>query len=386
MLKKILIGVLALILIAIGLGALSGMPTANATKVQPGSSMNAPIVVDSPSEVPADAVVEKIKLLPGCDIDTFWKLTIPGSDETSHQEFRYLREVPAQEETSHQEWRVKERTRTFTPAQEETSHQVYSYKKSVKDYITEYHFRKFTQTREGVKHGNNITWGAFGPWTPWEPETHTSWETSNAPLGSPAPHADGHNGNQYWERVWQAQFDGETRQTQSGSHFEYSGEVTSPLGGQWVLLPGYPKKVVDTEATEASYGEWSGWELTQDNLLEQPLVPENTDTHEYKVIGPQTFVDSEYVPGYTEYFVLGGEPSLNEADASWVTPEVVPAEQGWTQFDERTVVDEEGIAPRDVFYVFHQKQVCGKPEKPEPPVKITHHEVVKVPVIINAGL
>ena len=51
-------------------------------------------------------------------------------------------------------------------------------------------------------------WTAWSEWAKWSPETHTSWEDSPDPLGSPAPHG---NWTDTYQREWQARHDGETR-------------------------------------------------------------------------------------------------------------------------------------------------------------------------------
>lgn len=54
-------------------------------------------------------------------------------------------------------------------------------------------------------------WSAYGDWTKYSPETHTSWELSTTPLGSPQFHSSGTRDGVKWERQWQAQYDGQTR-------------------------------------------------------------------------------------------------------------------------------------------------------------------------------
>jgi hypothetical protein len=111
--------------------------------------------------------------------------------------------------------------------------------------------------------------------------------------------------------------------------------------------------------------------------------------HEYQLVGPVRVVDSLAIEGYTEYYVLGGEPSLNEEDASWILAEQAP--EGWTQFDERTVSNEDGTPEVVTYYTFNDGVECDKPEEPpvdEPPVKNppVKHNTPAVPVSIDAGL
>lgn len=390
--KKWIILLVAIVLTAITFGTYS---VATAAGTEPGSSPDNPIVVSSLDQIPAEAALTAVKN-DDCSTTTTGVLTVPGNEETSHQEFRFLREVPAVDEVSHTE---------------------YLYQREVVDYKTQYHFRKFTHTKErtyteGTPAGPNLwwnwspnnthgpqnytpafpsdargtwqgphenggpmqstfgtfqtgggnspffhrehgtpavagswsEWGPYGPWTAWVPETHTSWQDSDAPLGSPEFHGQGQNGNVQWYREWQAQADGQTRQVENGSHTETSEWLTSPPEGD-------------------------GW-VQVDN---------------------RQVVDSEEIPGYTEYYVMGGEPSLNEADASWILAEQAP--EGWVQFDERTVSNEDGTDPVTTYYSYNDGVTCDKPHNPphqNPPV--VHHNpptvVVtnNVPTLIDAGL
>lgn len=330
---------------AFAAASLATLSPAQADGGEPGSSSGNPIVLASLDDLPAGAVVTG-STKDECATTTTATLTVPGSDESSHEEFRYLREVPGNEQTSHQEWGVEERTRTST--------EEFQYERTVKDYKTEYHFAKFTHTKTKARNGQ---WSAYGPWTKWSPETHTSWEDSTTPLGSPAFHGQGTyaNGTQ-WYREWQAMFDGQTRQVSNGSHTETSDWLTSPPAGDgWVQI--------DTRTT---FGDWSEWAVTQSHLLFAPTLPANSSVHEYRATGPVTVVDSDASPARTEYFVMGGEPSENRGDASWVLPEQVPAEQGWTEFEHRTVVDEEGTPESVTYYAFNDEVECDSPP-PVPP-------------------
>lgn len=114
-------------------------------------------------------------------------------------------------------------------------------------YHTEYHFAKFTHTKTGTKHGNNINYGPYGPWTKWSPETHTSWELTNTPIGSPEYHGDGHNGNSYWYREWQAQWDGQTKEVQN---FGGDYDTTVVDHEAWTETIEHPAVVCEEPPTE----------------------------------------------------------------------------------------------------------------------------------------
>lgn len=198
------------------------------------------------------------------------------------------------------------------PAEYETQ---YQYQREVTNYVTQYHFRKFTRERSQVVvspevwqnfspnkdqgrfegpptwptdprgtwhhqdksipgghqgpdgvyqkgHGNSswfyrqsavLDWSEWGAWTAWEPETHTSWENSDVPLGQPAHHASGSSNGLNWERQWQAQFDGQTRQVENGTSTETSDWVTSaPEGDGW--------SIVDTRQVETKPGVPAKWQ------------------------------------------------------------------------------------------------------------------------------
>lgn len=410
--KRITIAILAVLALVLALAGFGS--SAGAADGTPGDSPDNPILVASPDDVPAGAVQTGESTGDDCSTTTTWTLTVPATDDTTHEEFRYGRFVQAVEEQSHQEWSVDKRTRTI---------------ETVKDYRTEYHFAKFTQTRtkapaseevwanfspdrqqgpftgppafpsdtrgtwhlhsnipgghagpDGVystsdaqgraswfyrKNAVESEWSAYGPWTKWSPESHTSWETSPTPLGAPAYHGSGtYADGTKWERQWQAQHDGTTRQVEIGSHEEI--------------------------------GDWSEWTTVSANLLTDPTprVPENTRTVEYRVNGPVKVVDVEHVPGYREFFVLGGDPSRNIEDASWVLAEQAPGE-GWIQFDQRTVSHEDGTPEVVTYYAFNDGVACEEPPVDEPPVEQPPAEqppaaqppaAPAVPVVIDAGL
>lgn len=257
-------------------------------------------VVDKEAVPGTPAVYEDVKV-----IDVAYQPPTPGT--------------PPVEEVSHIEHRL---VTPGKPAQAEVSHPEFKYSKSVEDFKTQYHFRKFTQTRtkapatagywqefsptypktftgppsyptdsrgkwsakktnggpqpdaSGVfqNGGGNgswfyraqavtTDWSAYGPWTAWVPETHTSWQDSDNPLGSPEFHGSGtYSDGTKWERVWQARFDGQTREVSVGSHTEFyltgGGSSATNTEANWTVeTPGEPwteidkRKVFDQEAT-----------------------------------------------------------------------------------------------------------------------------------------
>lgn len=204
--------------------------------------------------------------------------------------------------------------------------------------------------------GHWTQWSDYGPWTLWEPMTHESWQDSDAPLGEPAFHASWRDGNTEYYRVWQARFTGDTRQVQTGSHDEFTGEITETRDAPWVLLSGYPITVTDSPASPATPGTWSAW-LPQplDTLNgwvgEEPATPDvimgSADQSDLTWTQTRTVVD---VPAHYVYYVKGGEPSLNEADASWLLGSEGPGAP-WVNFAERTVVDTAAVPEYTEYYV-----------------------------------
>lgn len=138
----------------------------------------------------------------------------------------------------------------YEPAVEEVSHLVEHPAETkvvehAAEYRTEYHFAKFTREHSGQKVRGEIQWGSWSAWTKWLPEQHTSWETSTTALGTPQPHAEWTEGNGqnrvYFERQWQAQHDGKTRQIKTKD--AWSETV--------VVREAWTEKVIDVEAKPA---------------------------------------------------------------------------------------------------------------------------------------
>jgi hypothetical protein len=199
-------------------------------------------------------------------------------------------------------------------------------------------------------------WSAYGPWTLREPMTHESWQDSDSPLGESALDAQWKDGDTEYYRVWQARSTGDTRQVQTGAHDVFTGEITQTLDAPWVLLSGYPRTVTDSAAVPATPGTWSGWLPEPLDTLdgwvgEEPATPDvimgSADRSDLTWSQARTVVD---VPEHYVYYVKGGEPSLNEADASWLLGSEGPGAP-WVNFDERTVVDQAAVPEYTEYYV-----------------------------------
>lgn len=405
----------AFIVMLVGIaGVLAFAGTAQAST--PGDSASNPIVVSDPSEVPEGAVTDgPVKNKETCETTQTWVLTVPGKQEVTHEETRWSKYVPGNEETFHNEYSYLERTRTKTENNDtqyrfpkqvrevvHNSHKEFKYKKE--NFKTQYHFRKYTetksQTRTKDKHGNWGPWSAwseYGPWIAWEPMTHESWQDSNAPLGSPADHADwtdtSANGKTqtHYHRLWQARADGQTRQVSLG--FEYSGWTTEVRGAPWIKVDertvndpdtytdwadaGYTDwsndntkptdtnlvRYGDVETREVpngtyTYGEWSEWTVVESGLLVEPTLPDNTDVHEYKLGPVEKVSNNDATEGYTVYYVDGGNPTLDLTDANWTRFSKDNGPEGWTYVDSRTVTDQEATPDVVTYYAWSDGKKC----------------------------
>lgn len=193
----------------------------------PGSSPADPIVVASPTDVPQGAVEDDPSTYSTpdseCDVTRSWVHTVPGEEAVYATEYHFRKFT----QTRHRHPDSKGFWQVFSPT---------SPKKFVgpPDYPVDergkWGDKKYSggpqQGASGVfqqgggkgswfyRHqGSTSTWSGWSEWTPWEPEQHTSWETSPDPLGSPQPHGSGtYSDGTKWERQWQARHDGITRQ------------------------------------------------------------------------------------------------------------------------------------------------------------------------------
>lgn len=103
---------------------------------------------------------------------------------------------------------------------------------------TEYHFAKFTRERTRTLGWSGWgAWSEYGAWSKYTPETHTSWETDTAPLGSPQYHSSGDRnwGTVQWERQWQAQYDGQSRWHETKAAWDET-VITKPAWDETVIV------------------------------------------------------------------------------------------------------------------------------------------------------
>jgi hypothetical protein len=181
-----------------------------------------------------------------------------------------------------------------TDAQDEVSHLVYSYKQP--KFKTQYKGKWQKYVAGDVyekKQGTDPKVGTF-PYEVWDSplwDSGPSFQQDNSWQNSPPAFihsSGGHNnesddyqsgGKTYYKKSTSYQYQLISTQTQQvADGFEFSGEVTEQRQAPWMLLPGYPKKVVDSEAVPATPGSWSGWlpgalDFLDDWTGDEPVTP-----------------------------------------------------------------------------------------------------------------
>lgn len=372
---------------------------------EPGDSASDPIVVANPSEVPAGAVEDEVStyLTPGkCDTTRSWVLTVPATEDTSHEEFRYKRDVPAVAEESHSEYRWPLEKRTYTPGQDEVKVKVYTKEVREPKYKTVESWEKHVKGYKEKK--------VNGQWVP-----DGTFDYRDYPGAGPVPQ-DGGSGphNSTWTegniRYHSTYFKyvlisseqvlvGYTDWAPTGEEFE-----GSPPADTDTVRYIFKEYRVTQEETPAVFGPWTADGFTEWST--NPAAPADPDGESgednplnlRRVGAPsesKTVVDVEAVPGYTEYYVLGGNPSQNEADASWLLAEQAPG-GNWVQFDERTVTDSEGTPEVVTYYAWSDGKVCedtpppnNPPETPDEPREPRQPRIPGgpgIPFVVDSGL
>lgn len=320
--KKWIILLVAVVLVALTFGIYS---TATAAGSTPGDSPDNPIQVASPADVPSGAHQTSL-VHHECNTTQTWTLTVPGTEETSHQEFRFKRDVPAQPEVTHV---VHHDAVTHVVHHDAVTHTVHIIDVEAVPAVWANWEPNNTQGPQD-----------YTPIWPTDERGHWTLHSQGIPPGQEGP-------------------DGVYQQGSGNSPWFYRHAAVLEVSHDEVVVDqqAYDETVVDQEAYD------------------------------------ETVVDQEATDGYTEYYVLGGEPSLNEADASWILAEQAP--EGWTQFDERTVSNGDGTEDVNTYYAYDDGKKCSPPPTPPvPPVNPPQHNTPQpappvapaVPTVVEAGL
>lgn len=374
--SKYLSIVLGLILVAVGITATVTM-SASADTTKAGDSPENPIVVTTPSEVPEGAIEDEVSTydtVAECDNTRSWVLTIPATDDTTREEARYQNDVAGTDAVTHEE---------------------YLYEREVAEYSTKWKIIKvyaedvfddvwYSYNPAVDKTDDNPLTGDITKDNGWQVNngSHTGLYKDPNFAVNQVWHSDGGNGD-YWyvDRTVEHEAGdiyplGPWYVTQNEEPTTHNGQtigVPFEVGGTLFeyVIAGSEQVQVGSET------ESSGW------VLEAP------DGEGWELVDTRTVVDEEAVPGYTEYFVLGGEPSLNIEDASWVTDDQMPG-RPWYEFDRRTVMVSEGTPEQVVYYAYSDGQKCEKPEEPEEPNEPVDDPPKKsettVPTVVDSGL
>lgn len=322
------------------------------------STATAPIVVGSPSEVPAGAVEDvpsQYQTAGECDTTRSWNLAVPP---TTQQQYRHPLEQrtysPGTAETSHQEYKYKKTIPAVQGVKE------YLYKKPVATYKTQHWARYQKHVMGRVEKLSNGTWidtGADFGWTRWE---GSFWNTSGtfrvrdwADVASPDVIEEGGHGsvsdeytqNGYTYR-WKAErysyrvIERQTRQVQTGTTYEYTDWTTDVLGAPWIQIderwktepqPAYDvyyndgnwtrdvlgspwvmyeeRKVVDSAAVPASFSAWTfdAWTAWSDSSA-APADPDGqtgeTNPLNLRRVGtPMQQQTVQVAAGYTQQYL-----------------------------------------------------------------------------------
>lgn len=241
----------------------------------------------------------------------------------------YSRTTPGEDAVTHEEWYTEERTRTYDPGKEETFRTEYKFERKIPTYADEYRGKYQKYVAGKVQKKTIVGWidyGTFGfePYAPplWGGPTFKTGDWSQSQPAA-TNGSGGHNSTSatYDERYrkvsqrYEYRLIGtETRQVQTGTRTETTDWVSErPEGEGWEQVD--ERQVSNEDGVEPSYGEWTEWTLLEDGLLSEPVLPENTDTHEYRKFGPFVVVDepsSEDITEYVRTVTVSGEPCPEE--------------------------------------------------------------------------
>mgnify|MGYP001010737064 CR=1 FL=1 len=317
-----------------------GVPSAFAVEesAPPGSSVENPLIVNDPSEVPDGSVEDEVSTYDTaleCDVTRSWVHIVPAVEEVSHEEWGYESRtrdlVPGEhhEAVTEQQFKYKK----VIPAVDEVSHKEYKYKRTVDVYKTEYQYNK--QTREKSRKNTYSSWGDWSDWTWWAGNA-PKWSFSDVAVLESGTHGGSLSGT--WYREYRYVKTGETRQTKTGTTTETSDwRTTPPEGSGWAVIdtrtvidtPAVPEKVVlyndgnwtnevlsspwikteektvvleEAYTDPDTYTDWSDWTLEEDGLLEEPTIPDSTALKEYRKTGPVKVVDVQAVPEVKTFY------------------------------------------------------------------------------------
>lgn len=242
-------------------------------------------------------------------------------------QYRYSKAIPAVEEVSHQEYRYSRPT-TVPEEQFKTQYEVDKFTRERSKVTTTQHYsytggkRPFWEPPSWP--GDDGDWQANTTHEPHQGVTSGLHYTGN-PLSASWFYFDVTTSWSAWSTP--ARWPGNTHQAWvdvvPAENWQHHAS-NSTWQREWTVYPtGATKQVSTGFINVPGPDEVTGW------LTEPPAGEGWTQIDEKKVI------DVEYVAGYTVYYLSGGEPTLDLTEANWTT-DVVDL-QVWTLVDERTI-------------------------------------------------
>jgi|GEM_PF-5376724 len=424
-----LTAVLALLFGSLGVIALSTSSASASTA--PGTSSGNPIWVKDPSQVPSGAVLTGSSKNPTtCQTTKTWTLTVPGTEEVSHEVYLFTRHHEAVAPDQQYRWPVE--TRTWVPA---TSHEQYRWHKETRTKSevnkTQYRFRTRTplygsKEVKSIKGWNFVDGGTTkvdgktvaGHWVQADSKTYYQipdviinivWGPNGVPayvLGTGTVNLSvygGPNVNVTYkaEKVqtdagytdwgpwsdWQDTpvtannlTDVQTETVGTGT-FTY-GDWTDAGTTAWSDSESHPAdtdtvRYVNEETQSVSDGNahWSDWTSAgYTDWSDSNTKPADTDTTRYGD------VETRDKPGtgsaaWDEFYPSNGV--LHQYD-TYTTDASVPAAygEGWTKLDEHKVIDHAATPTAVTYYAWKDGKTCSTP----PPA---HHLWPKASVHAN---
>lgn len=357
MMKKLAAAPLALLISMVGF-------VSPAAAANDGSSAENPLVVLDTSDVPADAVEDAVSTYSTdsqCDTTRSWVSTLAGTEAITHSEARYQRVVDAVDGVAnHQYFRVVEH-----PYIPQVTHTEMTYRRKV---ITQERQSAVGEQKDWVK---DTTWYIEGEQPYAEPEWRICLERYIYDDDGQNTYVKEYLWHHYivvipaqpaQKEEWQWQYsdviiddatppsadlplpEGGLRAPNGWSRNGNRTVIDVPAVAAWsetIYYTGEPDGTTDPDmaawVSEAPAGDW-----TQGDEVTYEPAP---------------------VEGYTEYYVEGGEPSLDIDDASWVSGE---APEGFTVFESQTIIDEPATDPVVTYYAWSDGVECNVPGPAEP--------------------
>jgi len=307
-------------------------------------------------------------------IEQRWSREVPGVNEVSHREVKFQRTVPGVDEVSHEQWKylkftpgLKELSHTEgqfsrenpgqqevshtegqfsreNPGQQERSHQEYKYSKPSSitetqykkpDVKTQYKYQKYVKGVVLVKYGNQwVPTGDTFDWEVWQGNL-TQWSFENKPVLESGPHdavqAEWTEKGKTYRKVttnYQYQNTGITQEVPTGT-FTFGWFASNP-GSPWVST-GTTRQVAGP-TLYYNNGNWT------------------TDVNPagWTKIDQRTVIDQAAVAPFTEYRAQDGSATTDVNNAGWFTENSF---SGWSPFGTRKTVIDQAATPDKTEYL-----------------------------------